>query len=110
MEEQQHHHGYTALPNYIFVATLPAMWGIRTRRSPIAQETHVPEVAVQALLSLSLKFRAYCVQVDLNDVESSTILSFRYITEMGEGLSGLDKRQALKDWLELLALSHPLKR
>ena len=43
-------------------------------------------------------------------MESSTILSFRYITEMGEGLSGLEKRQALKDWLELLALSHPLKR
>lgn len=51
-----------------------------------------------------------CVQVDLNDIESSTILSFRYIAEMGDGLAGLEKRQALKDWLELLARSHPLKR
>ena len=50
------------------------------------------------------------LQVDLNDIESSTILSFRYIVEMGDGLSGLDKRQALKDWLDLLSRSHPLKR
>ena len=50
------------------------------------------------------------MQVDLNDIESSTILSFRYIAEMGDGLAGLEKRQALKDWLELLARSHPLKR
>ena len=49
-------------------------------------------------------------QVDLNDIESSTILSFRYIVEMGDGLSGLEKRQALKDWLDLLSRSHPLNR
>jgi len=48
--------------------------------------------------------------VDLNDIESSTILSFRYIVEMGDGLRGLEKRQALKDWLDLLSRSHPLKR
>ena len=50
------------------------------------------------------------LQVDLNDIESSTILSFRYIVEMGDGLNGLDKRQALKDWLDLLSRSHPLNR
>ena len=50
------------------------------------------------------------MQVDLNDIESSTILSFRYIAEMGDGLAGLEKRQALMDWLALLARSHPLKR
>ena len=50
------------------------------------------------------------LQVDLNDIESSTILSFRYIVEMGDGLSGLEKRQALKDWLDLLSRSHPLNR
>ena len=53
---------------------------------------------------------AACVQVDLNDIESSTILAFRYIAEMGDGLAGLEKRQALKDWLDLLSRSHPLKR
>ena len=51
-----------------------------------------------------------CLQVDLNDIESSTILSFRYIVEMGDGLNGLEKRQALKDWLDLLSRSHPLNR
>ena len=50
------------------------------------------------------------LQVDLNDIESSTILSFRYIVEMGDRLSGLEKRQALKDWLDLLSRSHPLNR
>ena len=50
-------------------------------------------------------------QADLNDVESSTILAFRHITDMGEGgLRGADKRRALADWLALLAASHPLDR
>ena len=44
-------------------------------------------------------------------MESSTILAFRHITDMGEGgLRGPDKRQALKDWLALLAAAHPLDR
>ena len=51
------------------------------------------------------------LQVDLNDVESSTILAFRHITDMGEGaLRGPAKRQALSDWLALLAAAHPLDR
>ena len=95
-----------AHPHNISVATLPAVWGIMTRKSNCSRNS----CWLFRHCSVSLKFRVHCVQVDLNDVESSTILSFRYITEMGEGLSGLEKRQALKDWLELLASSHPLKR
>lgn len=50
-------------------------------------------------------------QVDLNDVESSTILAWRHIVDLGEAaLKGLEKRQALKDWLALLAASHPIDR
>ncbi len=50
------------------------------------------------------------LQADLNDIESSTILAFRYIADIGSGLEGLEKRQALKDWVDLLAASHPLDR
>jgi hypothetical protein len=49
--------------------------------------------------------------VDLNDVESSTILAWRHIVDLGEAaLRGADKRQALRDWLDLLAASHPIDR
>lgn len=48
--------------------------------------------------------------MDLNDIESSTILAFRYIADIGSGLEGLEKRQALKDWIDLLAASHPIDR
>ncbi|CAL8464340.1 g3875 [Coccomyxa elongata] len=47
---------------------------------------------------------------DSSDIESSTILAFRYIADIGSGLDGLEKRQALKDWIDLLAASHPLDR
>ncbi|EIE18688.1 hypothetical protein COCSUDRAFT_49169 [Coccomyxa subellipsoidea C-169] len=47
---------------------------------------------------------------DVSDLESSTILAFRYIADIGSGLEGLEKRQALKDWIDLLAASHPIDR
>ncbi len=50
------------------------------------------------------------VQADVSDLESSTILAFRYIADIGSGLEGLEKRQALKDWIDLLAASHPIDR
>ena len=46
----------------------------------------------------------------MGDLESSTILAFRYIADIGSGLEGLEKRQALKDWIDLLAASHPIDR
>lgn len=49
-------------------------------------------------------------QVDLRDVESSTVLSMRYIQDSGPLLRGVDKRQALHDWLSLLANAHPSDR
>lgn len=47
--------------------------------------------------------------MDLGDIESSTMLAFRYMADLGS-LKGLEKRQALKDWIDLLAASHPIDR
>lgn len=50
------------------------------------------------------------VQADMHDVQLATVGTFRHIFETDELLQGLERRQALKDWVDLLAASHPLDR
>ena len=49
-------------------------------------------------------------QADMHDVQLATVATFRHILEADELLQGLERRQALKDWVDLLAVSHPLDR
>ena len=44
----------------------------------------------------------------MRDVRTATIAAFRHIVETDEALRGIERRQALKDWVDLLAASHPL--
>ena len=44
------------------------------------------------------------------DVRLATVAAFQHIFETDELLHGLVRRQALKDWVDLLAVSHPLDR
>ncbi len=46
----------------------------------------------------------------MHDVQLATVGTFRHIFETDELLQGLERRQALKDWVDLLAASHPLDR
>ncbi|KAL4857301.1 Sulfhydryl oxidase 1 [Chlorella vulgaris] len=48
--------------------------------------------------------------VDLNDVEGATIRSWQYIVASPLLLQGPEARQGLKDWMGLLAGSHPVDR
>lgn len=47
---------------------------------------------------------------DLNDLEGATTTSWKYITSSPLLLKGPEARQALKDWVDLLADNHPLDR
>ncbi|KAK9839872.1 hypothetical protein WJX81_007676 [Elliptochloris bilobata] len=47
-------------------------------------------------------------QADMADVRTATVAAFRHIFDTDEVLRGLMRRQALKDWVDLLAASHPL--
>jgi hypothetical protein len=47
---------------------------------------------------------------DLVDVEGATVTSWKYITASPLLLKGADARQALKDWVDLLADNHPVAR
>lgn len=49
-------------------------------------------------------------QVDLVDVEGATVRSWDYTLASPLLLEGLESRQALQDWLELLAAHHPVQR
>lgn len=49
-------------------------------------------------------------QVDLNDVEGATTEMWRYIVTGAGLMEGLEARQALQDWLDLLAAHHPVPR
>jgi hypothetical protein len=52
---------------------------------------------------------ASCVlQVDLNDVLKSTLLAYQYALETPTLLKGLESRQALLDFVDLVSQSHPL--
>ena len=44
------------------------------------------------------------------DVRLATVAAFQHMFETDELLHGLVRRQALKDWVDLLAVSHPLDR
>jgi hypothetical protein len=46
----------------------------------------------------------------LNDVEGATIRSWQYIVASPLLLQGPEARQGLKDWMGLLAGSHPVDR
>ena len=48
--------------------------------------------------------------VDLVDVEGATIKSWQYIVASPLLLKGPEARQGLKDWVDLLADSHPVDR
>ncbi len=47
---------------------------------------------------------------DLKDIEGATVKSWQYILGTPSLLEGLESRQALLDWLELLAAYHPVPR
>ena len=47
-------------------------------------------------------------QADMRDVRTATVAAFRHIFETDDVLHGIERRQALKDWVDLLAASHPL--
>ena len=47
-------------------------------------------------------------QADMGDVRTATVAAFRHVFETDEALRGIERRQALKDWVDLLAASHPL--
>jgi thiol oxidase len=47
--------------------------------------------------------------VDLNDVEGAVVKSWEYLTAPSS-LRGIDTREALEDWIDLLADSHPVER
>ena len=49
-------------------------------------------------------------RVDLHDVEGATITSWRFLASSPLLLKGAEARQALKDWVELLADNHPVER
>lgn len=49
-------------------------------------------------------------RVDLNDVEGATITSWQYLAASPQLLKGPEARQALKDWVDLLADGHPVER
>lgn len=49
-------------------------------------------------------------QVDLVDVEGATITSWQYLAASPVLLKGPEARQALKDWVDLLAETHPVER
>lgn len=48
--------------------------------------------------------------VDISDIEGSTIKSWEYITDSKLLLQGLESRQALYDWINLVSLAHPSTR
>ncbi|KAL4452309.1 hypothetical protein ABPG75_007971 [Micractinium tetrahymenae] len=49
-------------------------------------------------------------RVDLNDVEGATVTSWQYLAASPQLLKGPEARQALKDWVDLLADGHPVER
>lgn len=49
-------------------------------------------------------------RADLNDVEGATITSWQYLAASPQLLKGPEARQALKDWVDLLADAHPVDR
>lgn len=49
-------------------------------------------------------------RADLNDIEGATITSWQYLGASPLLLRGPEARQALKDWVELLADAHPVER
>jgi hypothetical protein len=50
------------------------------------------------------------VQASLNDIEGATVMSWEYTLATPALLEGLESRQALQDWLDLLLAHHPVKR
>jgi len=46
-------------------------------------------------------------EVDLSDVQGSTIMSWQYLSSSHVLLQGLEARQALLDWVGLLSIAHP---
>ena len=49
-------------------------------------------------------------KLDLTDVVSATIASFRSTVDNPALMNGIASRQALKDYLDLLASAHPVKQ
>lgn len=49
-------------------------------------------------------------KLDLTDVVSATIASFRSTVDNPALMKGVEARQALKDYLDLLATAHPVKQ
>lgn len=49
-------------------------------------------------------------KLDLTDVVSATIASFRSTVDNPALMKGVERRQALKDYLDLLASAHPVKQ
>lgn len=49
-------------------------------------------------------------RADLNDIEGATVTSWQYLGASPLLLRGAEARQALKDWVELLADTHPVER
>jgi len=49
-------------------------------------------------------------RLDLTDVVSATVASFRATVDNPALMKGVESRQALKDYLDLLATAHPVKQ
>ncbi len=45
----------------------------------------------------------------MSDVDSSTVLAFQYMAQNPHLLKGVEARQALKDFADLVAVAHPTK-
>ena len=50
------------------------------------------------------------VQAGFKDIESATRLAWKYMTDSGDLLKGLQARQAFLDFMELNSASHPIPR